>query len=85
MIIHGNLDPEKFDYKCFPDTNEENSLICVGFPKKNKKSDTPREDKANKRQREGIVEDVDGTRAIPLPYGAYNEYGTLRQPTCNPP
>lgn len=35
MIIQGNLDPENYDYKCFPDTDEEDTLVCIGFSKKN--------------------------------------------------
>lgn len=34
MIIQGNLDPVRYEYKCFADPEEDNSIVCVGFSKK---------------------------------------------------
>ena len=36
MIVQGDLDPSKYNYKCYKDENEEDTYICLGFPKKTK-------------------------------------------------
>lgn len=33
VIIKGNLDLDKNDYTCYPEQNEENSYVCLGFKK----------------------------------------------------
>lgn len=40
MIVQGTLDPEHYNYKCFRDESEEDSYICLGFPKKTDKDKT---------------------------------------------
>ncbi len=54
MIVQGDLDPSKYNYKCYNDENEEGTYICLGFPKKTK---DPQPEKSDQSTKEDQVPD----------------------------